>query len=73
MTSEEFFETIKDEKWHNLNEMAVQFEVPIQKLVTFARSLSKQGIIEYQEKTLRIKIKSKWKTLFREETFSETI
>jgi DNA-binding IclR family transcriptional regulator len=61
---------IKDGKWHSLNELAAQLEVPIAKLTKFSRSLSKQGIIEYQEETTRIKLDPEWKILFLDETFS---
>jgi DNA-binding IclR family transcriptional regulator len=67
LSSEEFFDTIKDGTWHKLNELADQLKVPFEKLIELSLSLNNQGIIQYQEETQRIKIKPEWKALFPDE------
>jgi hypothetical protein len=64
---ESFFDILKDGEWHNIPELADQIEIPADKLTEFSQFLSKQGIIEYEEKTQRIKIKPEWKELTPEE------
>jgi len=72
LTSEEFFEIIRDGAWHNLNDLAVLLKLPIEKLLIFSDSLSKQGIISYQKKTPKIKIRSEWKAIFYDEPINKT-
>ncbi len=72
MVSEEFFEKIGDGGWHNLNELAVQLEVPIEKLVEFSLFLFNLGIIDCKEKKPKIKIRSEWKIIFEDEIFTTT-
>lgn len=68
LNSEKLFDTIKDGAWHNLNEIADQIAVPIDKLVEYARFLSKKGIAKYEENTQRIRIEPEWKILLPDET-----
>ena len=63
MDIESFLDILKDGEWHNIPELADQIEIPADKLTEFSQFLSKQGIIEYEEKTQRIKIKPEWKEL----------
>ena len=63
MSSEKLFDTIKDGAWHSLNELADQIGAPIDRLVTYARSLSEQSIVKYEERTQRIRIEPDWKIL----------
>jgi DNA-binding IclR family transcriptional regulator len=63
---ENFFDILKDGEWHDIPELADQIKIPANKLTEFFLSLSKQGIIEYEEKTQRIKIKPEWKELIPE-------
>jgi predicted transcriptional regulator len=63
---ENFFDILKDDEWHNIPELADQIEIQANKLTEFFQFLSKQGIIEYEEKTQRIKIKPEWKELLPE-------
>jgi hypothetical protein len=68
LSSERLFETIKDGAWHKLDELANQIGVPLDKLIEYARFLSKKGIAEYEENTQRIKIVPEWKILLPDET-----
>jgi len=67
LTSEKYFDALRNGKWHNLEDLADQLEVPIEKLIEFSISLSNQNIIEYQEKTQKIRIKPEWKILLPKE------
>jgi hypothetical protein len=67
MDIENFFAILKDGEWHNIPELAKQIEIPADKLTEFSQFLSKQGIIEYEDQTQRIKIKPEWKELIPEE------
>jgi DNA-binding IclR family transcriptional regulator len=69
LSSEEFFDTIKDGTWHRLSELADQLKVPVEKLIELSLSLNNHGIIQYQEETQRIKIKPEWTALFPDEKF----
>jgi len=64
---ENFFAILKDGKWHNIPEIAKQLEIPEDKLTEFLQYLSKQGIIDYEDKPHRIKITPEWKELIPEE------
>jgi predicted transcriptional regulator len=63
LTSEKLFDTLKDGAWHNLNELARQIGAPVDKLVVYARSLSEQGIVKFEEATQRMRIEPEWKIL----------
>ena len=67
MKPEDFFDPIKDGKWHNIPELASQIKIQLDKLSEFLQFLAKQGIIEYEDKTQRIKIEPEWKELSPEE------
>jgi predicted transcriptional regulator len=67
LSTEEFFDTIKDGGWHNLNELAYQLGVPVEKLIEYSRLLSNQGMIQYEEETQKIKIKPEWNPLIPSE------
>jgi len=67
LSSEKLFNTIKDGAWHNLNELADQIGAPIERLVAYARSLSEQHIVKYEEKTQKIRIEPDWKILLPSE------
>jgi len=69
LSSEKFFDAIRDGVWHSLGELADQLEVPVEKLIDLSLSLNNHGIIQYQQETQRIKIKPEWKTLFPDEKF----
>jgi hypothetical protein len=72
VSTEIFFDTIKDAAWHRLNKLADQLKVPVEKLMELSLFLSSQGIIQYQEETQRIRIKPEWKILFPDEKFKTT-
>jgi len=72
LSSEKLFETIKDGAWHNLNELSEQVRAPIDKLVEFARFLSKKGVAEYEETAQKIRIASQWQTLLPDESIIKT-
>jgi hypothetical protein len=60
---EEFFIILKDGAWHDVAEIADQTEIQTDKLIEFSQFLSEQGIINYEDKTHRIKIEPEWKRL----------
>ena len=60
MTIEKFFTILKDGEWHDLADLSNQIRVQTDKLTEFADFLSKKGLIAYEEKTCRIKIKPEW-------------
>ena len=60
MTIEKFFAILKDGEWHDLTDLSNQIKVQTDKLTDFADFLSKKGLIAYEEKTRRIKIKPEW-------------
>jgi hypothetical protein len=60
---EEFFVILKDGAWHDVAELADQTEIQTDKLIEFSQFLSAQGIINYEDKTHRIKIEPEWKRL----------
>jgi hypothetical protein len=48
LSTEKFFDVVRDGEWHSLDELADQLEVPVEKLVELSRFLSNQGMIQYQ-------------------------
>jgi len=66
LDTEIFFAILKDGEWHNIPELADKISVPANKLTEFSKFLSRQGMIEHEEKTQRIKIKPEWKDLIPE-------
>jgi hypothetical protein len=66
LTTEDFFDAIKDGEWHSLNQLSYQLGVPVQKLIEYSRFLS-QGIIQYEEEAKKVKLKPKWKKLLPSE------
>jgi hypothetical protein len=60
MTIEKFFTILKDGEWHDLTDLSNQIRVQTDKLTEFAHFLSKNGLIAYEEKTHKIKIKPEW-------------
>jgi hypothetical protein len=72
LSTEKFFDVVRDGEWHSLDKLADQLEVPVEKLVELSRFLSNQGMIQYQGKTKIIRIKPEWKTLLPDEKFTNT-
>ena len=68
MSCERLFTTIKDGAWHNLNELASQTEIPIEKLLECTRDLCDKGIARFQEETQEIRIEPEWKQLLPDNT-----
>jgi len=67
LTVEKLFAILKDGEWHNLTDISDQIEVQTDKLDEFLQFLSKQCIIEYEDKTHRVKITPEWQNLFPDE------
>ncbi|MGA2683280.1 MAG: hypothetical protein ABSF44_15960 [Candidatus Bathyarchaeia archaeon] len=67
MIIEKFFSILKDGEWHDLIDLSVQIEVQKTKLTELSQFLSKHGIIAYEEKAQRIKIKPEWQKLLPDE------
>jgi hypothetical protein len=68
LTTEKLFTIIKDGQWHNLTDLSVQVKVQPDKLTEFFEFLSAQGIVTFEEKTNRIKVKPEWQNLLPDET-----
>ncbi len=71
MPAEKFFDTIRDGVWHNLSELSAQVGVPLDRLVEYARFLSKKGLAEYDEKAQRIKIEPELIAIIPDEAATE--
>jgi hypothetical protein len=67
LTIEKFFDILKDGEWHDLTNISDQIEVQTSKLTEFTLFLTQQGIISYEDKTHRIKIKAEWQDAFPDE------
>jgi DNA-binding IclR family transcriptional regulator len=65
---EKLFTLIKDGKWHNLTDLSDQSKVQVEKLNEFLQFLSQQGIIKYEDKTCRFKIKPEWQDILPDGT-----
>ena len=72
MDTESFFSILKDEEWHSIRELARQIEIPAGKLTEFSKFLAKHGIVEYEDKGQKIKIKHEWRELIPEEVENAT-
>lgn len=68
MTTPKLFAIIKDGKWHQISELAKQTKVKTEKLAEFFEFLSAQGVITYEEKTRRAKIKQEWQNFLPTQT-----
>jgi hypothetical protein len=68
LTIIKLFAAIKDGKWHNITDLSSQIKVQTDKLTEFSKFLSTQGIVTYEEKTARIKVKPEWQNLLPTET-----
>ena len=68
MNIEEFFAILKDGAWHDVHQIADQIEIQTGKLIEFSQFLSEQGIIEYEDKTSRIKLEPEWNRLLPDES-----
>ena len=70
LSCEKLFAALKDGAWHNLNELASQLEIPLDKLIECAQDLYSKSIVEYQETAQKIKIQPEWKTLLPDENLA---
>lgn len=68
---DKFFAAIKDGAWHSIEDLSGQLGIQISKLDKLSKILSEHGIIKYEEKIHRIKIKPLWKLLLPEEEPNE--
>jgi DNA-binding IclR family transcriptional regulator len=67
LTIEKLFAILKDGEWHDLTDISDQIEVQTSELTEFMLFLTQQGIISYEDKTQRIKIKAEWQDAFPDE------
>lgn len=67
LSIDKFFAAIKDGAWHSINELSDQLGLPPSKLTKLSKFLSDHDLLQYDEKTHRIKIKLVWKLLLPSE------
>ena len=67
LSVEEFFTAIRDGAWHSVDDLSDQLGLQASKLNELTKLLSEHGLVKYEEKTHRIKIKPIWKLLLPEE------
>jgi hypothetical protein len=67
LSIEKFFSVLKDGTWHSISELGDQLGIQTSKLIELSKLLSEHGLIEYEDKTNRIKIEPIWKLLLPEE------
>ena len=63
MAIETFFTAIKDGTWHKLEELSIQLNIPLNKLIELSKFLSDYNLIEYEENRQTIKINPMWESL----------
>ncbi len=71
MASEKLFDTIRDGEWHNLNDLAQQLAISIQKLTECTKLFTELGIVTQQPDTRNIRIEPEWKNRLPEEALME--
>lgn len=61
-----FFELIKDNSWHSINELSKTLNVQPNRLSEMSKLLSEHNLIEYRQDTEEVKINPKWKFICEE-------
>jgi hypothetical protein len=61
-----FFELIKDNSWHSINELSKALNVQPNRLSEMSKLLSEHKVIEYRQDTEEVKIDQKWKFICEE-------
>jgi len=65
---ERFFAILKDEAWHSVAELSEQTGIEADRLVEYSQFLAGKGVVTYEDKNQRIKIKPEWNHLLPDET-----
>ncbi len=71
MSIEKFFAAVKDGSWHSIDQLSGQLRLPTSKLAELSKFLSDHHLLQYDEKTQRIKMRLMWKLLLPEEKEEE--
>lgn len=66
MSLDRFFTILKNGAWHSVDELSEELGLTTRKLTELSRFLSDRGLITYEDKTERIRIKPVWKLLLPE-------
>ena len=71
---ERLLNSLSDNVWHNIDEMAKTLEIPQDKLQQTIKFLTETDIIQHNQATNQIKLNQNWKTLIinQKETNPET-
>ena len=73
MSLDHLFTLLNDESWHSSAELSKQLGIKISKVTELSKLLSSHGIIQYNKKDGRVKIKHLWRLLLPiEEASTET-
>ena len=73
MSLDHFFTLLNDESWHSSTELSKQLGIKISKVTELSKLLASHGIIQYNEKDGKVKIKHLWRLLLPiEEAPTET-
>ena len=67
MSMDKLLTTIKDGKWHSIDQLAAQFGLPPEKLITLSELLSQRQFLKYEDERRRIRLEPLWKLLLPEE------
>jgi len=67
MSMDKLLTTIKDGKWHNIDQLAAQFGLAPEKLIKLSELLSQRQFLTYEDERRRIRLEPLWKLLLPEE------
>ena len=62
-TTDDFFDLLKNERWHNIKEIAEKLNQTPEQTAKIAKTLVQRNLIRYNEKAGWIKINPEYKTL----------
>jgi len=72
MSLDHLFTLLSDESWHSSAELSKQLGIRISKVTELSKLLSSHGIIQYNGKDGKVKIKHLWRLLLPIEDTSTT-
>ena len=61
-----FFDLIKDNLWHGVNELSEALNVPPNRLSEMSKLLNEHNLVEYKRDAEQVKINPKWKFIYEE-------
>lgn len=63
-----FFQLLKDDSWHNINELSNTLKVPPNHMSEVLKLLNKHNLIEYKQDPEEAKINPEWKFICQDTT-----